>query len=118
VAEPINPFQPISREKAQRIADRRNARRRKALPLFAADLEEVTAEQVQEEFRRQHEQFQRCLDQLAERAARFRAVVAELVTNEELAALDERRACLPSGPEYSADFWRRQLSLLKGGDVE
>jgi hypothetical protein len=37
--------------------------------------------------------------------------VAQVVTAEELAELDRRRAILPNGPEYHADFWRRQLEL-------
>jgi hypothetical protein len=114
----MNAFDEISLEKAQRIADRRNQRRRDKLPLFADDVDQVTAAQVQEEFRRHQERFAECLRRLQATADAFRCQVAALVTAAEMGQLDERRLILPTGVEYAADFWREQLERLKGGDAQ
>src|ERR1043166_7902893 len=97
-------------DRAARIADNRNRRAREHFPLFAAELEEITAEQVQAAFERHAQQFDECLRQLQERGDAFRRQVAELVTSEELANLDRRRSILPKSAEFHADFWRRQLA--------
>jgi hypothetical protein len=41
--------------------------------------------------------------------------VRELVTPEELAALEERRKVLSPSEEYEADFWHGQLRRLTEG---
>jgi hypothetical protein len=111
----MNPFDEISLEKAQRIADRRNQRRRDRLPLFADDVPVVTAAQVQQAFRRHRLKFADCLRRLAECAEQHRGMVAALVTEQELQRLDERRLLYPDGLEYGAWFWRQTYQSLKGG---
>jgi hypothetical protein len=113
-----NPYQPISLEKAARIAERRNARRRRKYPLFADRLPVVTAEQVQAEFQRHHDRFEEALRRLSECAEQLRGMVASLVNDQELRRLDERREVLPRGEEYAADYWRHvylRLVTEKGG---
>ena len=96
-------------DKAARIADNRNRRLREKFPLFANQLEEITPDQVQAAFDRHAEAFERCSRELQARGDAFRDQVAQVVTAEELAQLDRRRAILPKTSEYHADFWRHQL---------
>jgi hypothetical protein len=56
-----------------------------------------------------------CRARLLVRAAEYRDRLRQLVTPEELAALEDRRQVLPSGEEYEADFWHRQLRRLTEG---
>jgi hypothetical protein len=59
-----------------------------------------------------------CRARLLARAGEYRDWVQELVTPEQLAALEECRRVLPSFEEYGADFWHRQLRrLTEGGDT-
>lgn len=97
-------------EKAARIAENRNRRARERFPLFADQLEEITAGQVQAAFERHAEKFEECHRALQERGDAFREQVARIVSGSELAELDRHRSILPDGPEYHADFWRRQLA--------
>jgi hypothetical protein len=99
----------VDRERAERLARRRNARRRAKYPLFAGQLEEETAEQVMREFDGYARRMAECRARLAARAAEYKARVKELVTAEEFAALEECRKVLPDSEEYDADFWHRQL---------
>jgi hypothetical protein len=107
----------VDRERAERLAARRNARLRARHPLFADQLEEVTAEKVLREFEGYERRMAECRTLLAARAAEYKARVSELVTPEEFAALEERRKVLPDGEEYTADFWHRQVMSLdeRGG---
>jgi hypothetical protein len=105
----------MDRERAERLAARRNARRRAKYPLFADQLPEETAERVLREFDGYAGKMAACRARLLARAAEYRDRVRQLVTPEELAALEERRKVLPSGEEYEADFWHRQLRRLTEG---
>jgi hypothetical protein len=102
-------------ERAERLAARRNARLMEKYPLFADQLPEETAERVMREFEGYARKMAACRDRLQARAAGYRNRVRQLVTREELAALEERRRVLPSGEEYGADFWHRQFRRLTGG---
>ena len=105
----------MDRERAERLAARRNARLRAKYPLFADQLPEETAERVLREFAGYARKMAACRARLLARAAKFKARVRQLVTPEELAALEERRKVLPAGEEYEADFWHRQLRRLTEG---
>jgi hypothetical protein len=105
----------MDRERAERLAARRNARLRAKYPLFADQLEQETAERVIREFEGYARKVAECRARLLARAAEFKDRVRLLVTPEELAALEERRKVLPSSEEYEADFWRRQLRRLTEG---
>lgn len=48
----------------------------------------------------------------AEHAQHLRSLVAGLVSDAELRALDEQRRIYPSSPEYGADHWGQQLRRL------
>ena len=48
------------------------------------------------------------------KAEAMRRAVAELVTPEVLAQLDERRAVRPKGHEYAASLWNNELARLTG----
>jgi hypothetical protein len=111
----MNPFEPIDRAKAERMAKRRNQRRRQSVPLFAQDVDLVTPEQLIETAQGQHDRFEACLRGLQATADDFRQRVAALVPAEELQRLDERRQLYPHGEEYSASFWRLVYQRLKGG---
>jgi hypothetical protein len=102
----------VDRERAERLAARRNARRRAKYPLFADQLEEETAERVIREFDGYARRMAECRARLAARAEEYRARVKELVTAEDFAELEERRKVLPDSEEYAADFWHRQLKAL------
>ena len=95
-------------DRAAQIAAKRTERVRNQLPLYSDQLEPITAEQIQAAANRHAEAFERCSQELQVRGDVFRAQVSRIVTAGELAELDSRRASLPSGPEYHADFWRRQ----------
>ena len=105
----------MDRERAEQLAARRNARLRAKYPLFADQLPEETAERVMREFEGYARKMAECRDRLQARAAEYRDRVRQLMTPEELAALEERRQVLPSGEEYTADFWHRQLRHLTEG---
>jgi hypothetical protein len=105
----------MDRKRAERLARRRNARLKAKYPLFADQLPEETAERVMREFQGYARKMAECRARLLARAEEYKAKVRELVTPEELAALEERRKVLPSGEEYSADFWHRQLNALTEG---
>ena len=105
----------MDRERAEQLAARRNARLRAKYPLFADQLPEETAERVMREFEGYARKMAECRERLLARAAEYRARVRQLVTPEELAALEERRMVLPAGEEYTADFWYRQLRCLTEG---
>ena len=102
-------------ERAERLAARRNARLMEKYPLFADQLPEETAERVMREFEGYARKMAACRARLLARAAEYRDRVRQLVTPEELAALEERRKVLPAGEEYEADFWHRQLRRLSEG---
>jgi hypothetical protein len=99
----------VDRERAERLAAKRNARLRARHPLFADQLEEETPEKVLREFAGYDRRMAECRAQLAARAAEYKARVKELVTPKEFVALEERRKVLPASEEYDADFWGRQL---------
>jgi hypothetical protein len=105
----------MDRERAERLAARRNARLRARYPLCADQLPEETAEHIIRELDGYARKMAACRARLLARAAEYRARVRQLVSAEELAALDERRKVLPSGEEYEADFWHRQLRRLTEG---
>jgi hypothetical protein len=107
----------MDRERAERLAARRNTRLKEKYPLFADQLPRETAERVMREFEGYARKMAACRARLLARAEEYQARVRQLVTPEELAALAERRKVLPSGEEYSADFWHRQLRALteRGG---
>ena len=105
----------MDRERAGRLAARRNARLMEKYPLFADQLPEETAERVMREFEGYARKMAACRARLLARAAEYRDRVRQLMTPEELAALEDRRKVLPSGEEYEADFWHRQLRRLTEG---
>jgi hypothetical protein len=108
----------MGRERAERLAARRNARLKAKYPLFADQLPEETAERVMREFDGYARKMAECRARLLARAAGYRARVRPLVTPEEFAALEERRKVLPTSEEYEADVWHRQLRrLTEGGDT-
>jgi hypothetical protein len=105
----------MDRERAERLAAKRNARLRERHPLFADRLPQYTAEQVMREFEGYDRRRAEGEARLAEGAAVFRAQVQELVAPEEFTALEERRKILPPSVEYDADFWQRHLRRLTEG---
>lgn len=52
------------------------------------------------------------MDSFQARGEEFKARVAAMVSLEELTASGERRAALPDGPEYHADFWRQAIERI------
>src|SRR3712207_4380961 len=102
----------MDRERAERLAARRNARLRERCPLFAAQLPPYTAEGVMREFEGYARKMAEATARMRVRAAEYKAQVQALVSPEEFAALEERRKVLPPTPEYEADFWHRQLRAL------
>jgi hypothetical protein len=108
----INPFEVPDDEKAHRIAEHRMERLRAREGMFAAFVDSVTTEQIQESARQHRKRFQATMDRLQARGEEFKARVAAIVSPERLATLVERRATLPDGPEFHADFWRRALEKL------
>jgi hypothetical protein len=105
----------MDRKRAERLAARRNARLRAKYPLFADQLPEESAERDLREFDGYARKMAACRARLLARAAGYRDRVRQLVTPEELAAPEEHRKVLPSGEEYEADFWHRQLRRLAEG---
>ena len=105
----------MDRERAERLAAKRNARLRERYPPFADHLPSYTADQVMREFEGYARRRAEGEARLRERATTFRAQVGDLVTPEEFAALEERRTILPLSVEYDADFWRRHLQRLTEG---
>jgi len=110
-------------QRARRNSTRKNNRTKKQYPLLAQagviedwmirPDEEAHLLQAQEEYfqawLRRKDAFEK--KQKAE-AQEMRLQVAELVSEEELARLDDRRAMLPKTSAYSADFWSRMLKDL------
>src|SRR5437868_14903477 len=97
----------LSPEKAEKMAAERNRKNALKYPLYA-DQMTVTAEQIKRAVEAHRERFERVSRELQERGDAFREKVRMLVTEAELEELDARRKNLPSGPEYHADFWRRE----------
>src|ERR1700722_5477416 len=97
----------LSLEKAEKMAAERNRKNALKYPLYANQMT-VTAEQIKKAVETHRERFERVSRELQERGEAFRERVRMLVTAEELEALDARRKKLPTGPEYHADFWRRE----------
>ena len=97
----------LSLEKAEKMAAERNRKNTLKYPLYA-DQMTVTAEQVKWAVEAHRERFERVSRELQERGEAFRERVRTLVTEAEMKGLDARRERLPSGPEYHADFWRRE----------
>lgn len=91
---------------------KRTAKLKEQAGLFAEYVEPVTAEQVITAAERHRDRFRRCLEEQQAKGDAARSRIAELVGPEELAALDARRAVLPSGPEYHADLFCRELQRL------
>ena len=108
----VNPINVPDDAKAERMAEKRTERLREREGIFAACVEPVTGEQIKESARRHRERFQATMDKLQARGEEFKARVATIVSPEELAALAERRATLPDGPEYHADYWSRALGRI------
>jgi hypothetical protein len=108
----LNPFDVPDDEKARRIAERRTERVREREGLFAKFVEPLTAEQIQEAARKHRAKFQATMDRLQARGEEFKAQVAAIVSSTELAALEVRRAKLPAGPEFHADYWRRMWEVV------
>jgi hypothetical protein len=102
----------MDRERAERLAARRNARLRAKYPPSADQLEQETAERVMREFEGSARRMAECRTRLLARAAEYRDRVRQLMTPEGLPALEERRKVLPPSEEYTADFWHRQLRRL------
>ena len=111
----LNPIDIPDDEKASRIAAERTRKLREKERMFAEFIEAVTAEQIQEAARRHRDRFQATMDALQARGEEFKACVLALVSHEELTALEERRAKMPDGPEYHADFWRGALARIVDG---
>lgn len=116
-------LRPLSTESAQAWATRKNQRIADRHPLFAAagaldelGIAPVTPEQLIRANEAYGEQLAQSDLLFIERAAAFRGRVAQLVSAEELEALDLQREKLPKSPAYGADHWRSALKVL-GGDV-
>ena len=105
----------MDRERAERLAARRNTRLKEKYPLFADQLPRETAERVMREFEGYARKMAACRARLLARAAEYRDRVRQLVTPVEFAALEDRRRVRPSGEEYTADFWHRQIRRLTEG---
>ncbi len=103
----------IDEERAARIAVKRTQRIREKAPLFADQIEEITAEQVKAAADRHAEAFALCVQDLQARGDAFREQVRLVVSKEAIAELDAQRAGLPGTPEYHADFWRLQWQRLE-----
>lgn len=98
----------IAADRAARIAEKRTRRLREQVPLYADQMEEVTAEQVKAAADRHADAFERCCRELQQRGDAFREQVRGVLSADEFATLEARRAVLPKSPEYHADFWRRE----------
>jgi hypothetical protein len=106
--------------RAQRMAERHNAKLADELPLFAMtdQLDQVaghqlwTADKLLHNWTVHNEAMRQFRGSLRERAAASRAAVAARVTSERLAELDDHQRMFPETPEYAADYWRRMLQEL------
>lgn len=107
----LPPQASIDLERAGRIAAKRTQKMRDKFPLFADQVEPVTAEQVKAAADGHAAAFAACERELQERGDAFREQVRLVVTAERLAVLDRKRDGLPKTAEYHADFWRRQLKV-------
>lgn len=107
---------PRTREKAEKVAIRRNKKNAKRWPLLAlaGALEHVTADDILNADARSEAKWREDNEKMAARARVFRQRVATLISGDELASLDQQRLRYPSGQEYAADFWRGQLRKLGG----
>lgn len=105
-------------EEARKSADRKRRKEAKALPLFAPIIDQAserlrTPDEIIDRERSWQEQM--AADELAsyERAQDLRAIVAEYVTPEQLAAMDDRRfRVYPANVTYSWSFWFGRLKEL------
>lgn len=102
----------IDADRAARIAEKRTRRLREQVPLFADQVEEVTADQVKAAADRHAEAFEHCCRGLQARGDAFREQVRQVVSPEEFAILEARKSVLPTSPEYHADFWRREAGRV------
>ena len=109
---PPNPFQPVDRARAEKIAAHKHEKAKAALPLFADFLEPPTAEQVQRAAKRHHDRFEECCRGLRERGEELRRQVEALVTPEAFRAMESKQLLLPQTPEYFCDHWRRMLESV------
>ena len=104
----------------QESADRHNARNadRWALWKAAGKIEDVapsiSAEDVQFNREDRADYWASASERTRRRALAYRKAVAELVSESELAALDERRLRFPKGHEYSAEMFCTELVRLTG----
>ena len=107
----------IDADRAQRIADGRNARTAERMPLLAQAglLQPVSAADVQATWDRYAQAFDETRRRLQLIGDSFRAACRQLVPAEELQRLDEARAKLPLSEEYHADFWRRTYASINPG---
>jgi hypothetical protein len=109
---------PISRERAQKASERKNRRLAASAPLFAAAgiLDEICKLSTPESLITDSEAYFDRLNRLTEMqtrdAQKMRAVVATLVTEDELADLDRRLTQKPKTSEYAADHWWCALKSL------
>jgi len=99
-------------ESARRIAARRNRRARDAMPLFADQLGQISADEILEAYAAHERRFQQKLAELQAQGDSCRAKIAERVSAAELACLDSRRLNLPQSAEHHADFWRSRFLEL------
>jgi hypothetical protein len=113
------PFQPVSGEKADRMAQERNRKQAEKYPLLAQVglLEQTTGEQIRDASEAHAESWQILLEELEARAVEFRAQVAALVGEDELAALEQRLSVLPDCPACRADFWSLAWMRLTSGSL-
>lgn len=103
----------MAEERAGRIAAKRTQRQREAVPLFADQVPDLTADQVQAAADRHAEAFEQCCRELQARGDDFREQVRRLVSSEAFAEMERRRAILPPTSEYYADHWRRMRNSCR-----
>jgi hypothetical protein len=104
----------IDPDRAQRIAEGRNARAAARMPLLADAglLEPVSAADVKAAWDRYAQAFEETRQRLQLIGDTFRAACRQLVAAKELQRLDEARSKLPDSEEYHADFWRRTYARI------
>lgn len=105
-------------QEAQKTAERKRKKEEKALPLFAPIIDQVstrlkTPEQIIEEGLHEWDKLAAHELESYERAQALRTIVAELVTPDELAAMDDYRfRVFPHQVEYSYSFWFSRIKEL------
>lgn len=117
---PLESWQDERAVKAVSVAAKRNARAAEQHPLFAAmgALEEIcepcTPAAVLAEWDRHEQKLTAAMEEMRRRAEHFRAICARLLDDPELLAVldDQLRRVYPPGPEYAADFWRKEAQKL------